>query len=336
MKMNDLGLTEKEVIESRNKYGSNEITVKKQRSFTKLFIESLGEPMTKILLIALAIKTLFLLRNFDWYENIGIALAIFIASFISTISEYGSEAAFKKLQEEASKIKCKVFRSGVLKEIPIGEVVKKDIVFLQTGDKIPADGIVVDGSVYVDESMLNGESKETKKDINRNMLLRGSVVCSGECKMLVITVGDKTVYGKIGQELQEEQRESPLKLRLRMLAKWISKVGYIGSFLVATSYLIHVIFIKNNFNLILIKETVTNVPLFIGYLLHSITLAVTVIVVAVPDDCSLKGLREKIRVNKLSLRKTVNYCFFYFFYLHSCWNRVNIDTRLRREYEKDI
>ena len=102
------GLTDKEVNESRSKYGSNKIIPDKKDGFLKLFIESLGDPIIKILLIALAIKVIFLFKSFDWYETIGIVIAIFLASFISSISEYGSEKAFLKLQEESSKIKVKV------------------------------------------------------------------------------------------------------------------------------------------------------------------------------------------------------------------------------------
>lgn len=87
------GLTDKEVIESRNKYGRNILSSKKRESFFKLFLESLGDPIVRILLIALGIKVVFLIRDFDWYETVGIVIAIFIASLISTISEYGSENA---------------------------------------------------------------------------------------------------------------------------------------------------------------------------------------------------------------------------------------------------
>jgi calcium-translocating P-type ATPase len=310
MKNYEIGLTEKQVLDSRTKYGSNEISTKKQNSFIKLFIESLGEPMTKILIIALAVKTLFLLSNFDWYETVGIAIAIFVASFISTISEYGSEASFKKLQEEAAKIKCRVYRNAGVKEIKIGEVVKNDIILLQAGDKVPADGIVISDSVHVDESALNGESKEVLKDIHNNKLLRGSIICYGECRMLVTAVGDETLYGQIGLELQEEQRESPLKLRLRQLAKWISKLGYIGAFLVAFSYLIHIVIIKNNFDYVKISEMINNVPIILGYCLHAVTLAVTVIVVAVPEGLPMmitlvlsmnmkRMLKDNILVRKL-------------------------------------
>ncbi|MDD2181359.1 MAG: calcium-translocating P-type ATPase, PMCA-type [Bacilli bacterium] len=308
--MKEIGLTNKQVIESRTKYGSNKISMKKQNSFIQLFIESLGEPMTKILLIALSVKTLFLLSKFDWYETVGIAIAIFIASFISTISEYGSEASFKKLQEEASKINCRVYRDNILGEIPNDEVVKNDVVLLQAGDKIPADGIIIKGTIEVDESALNGESKEVTKDVNNNKVLRGSVVCANEATMLVTSVGDKTVYGSIGLELQDEKREGPLKYRLRKLAKTISKLGYIGAFLVASSYLIDVIVLKSNFDINQIKYLISDYHLIIGHLLHAVTLAVTVVVVAVPEGLPMmitlvlsrnmkKMLKDNILVRKL-------------------------------------
>ena len=103
---NTNGLTNEEVIKNRKKYGTNKISSKDNNTFFKLFIESLGDPIIKILLIALAVKTLFLFKDFDYFETIGIVLAILIASLISAISEYGSNKAFQRLQEESSKIKC--------------------------------------------------------------------------------------------------------------------------------------------------------------------------------------------------------------------------------------
>ena len=158
------GLTEEEVEKSKEENGTNTINSKENTSFLKKFIESLGDPIIRILLIALGIKLLFLMRDFDWYETIGIVIAIFVASFISTISEYGSEKAFIKLQEEASKIKCKVKRNEKIEEISIDDVVVGDIVKLSSGDKIPADGILIKGNISVDESSLNGEAKEIYKE----------------------------------------------------------------------------------------------------------------------------------------------------------------------------
>ena len=122
------GLTETQIEENRKKYGNNIISKKEKESFLKMLLSTLGDPIIKILLIALAIKTLFLFQNFDWYETVGIVIAIFLASFISTISEYGSEKAFEKLEEDASKIKCKAVRNDKIKEIEIEEIVVGDII----------------------------------------------------------------------------------------------------------------------------------------------------------------------------------------------------------------
>ena len=161
------GLTDEEVIINRKKYGTNELTKIKQKTFFRIFLESLGDPIIKILLIALGIKILFIFSKYDWYETIGIAIAVMLASFISTISEYGSEAAFKRLQEDAAKIKVKVFRNNKLQEIIINDIVVGDIVKLTTGDGVPADGILISGSLSCNESSLTGESKDIKKKYSK-------------------------------------------------------------------------------------------------------------------------------------------------------------------------
>lgn len=286
------GLNDAEVLESRKKYGSNELSKVKKEGFLKLLINTLGDPIIKILLIALAIKTVFLFKNFDWYETIGIVIAILLASFISTISEYGSEKSFERLQEEVSRINSKVIRNGEKIEIPMNEVVVNDIVSLDVGDKIPADGVIVKGKISVDESSLNGETKEVYKECilnlkninDKNRVFKGSVVYSNTALMKVTGVGENTFYGKIALELQEKQPETPLKLRLRQLAKFISKIGYIGAFLVFFSYLFKVIVINNNFDIELIKETITNFPIITGHILYALTLCVTIIIVAVPEE----------------------------------------------------
>lgn len=287
--MNTNGLTTKEVIESKKKYGTNIIAAKKNNSFIKLLLESLGDPIIKILIIALGIKIVFLLKDFDWYETIGIVIAIFIASFISSISEYGSEKAFIKLQEESSKIKCRVKRNGKIEEIFIEDVVVGDIVILEAGDKIPADGIIIEGDIYVDESSLNGEAKEIHKkpsiinETKESLVYRGTVVYSKQAIMKVEKIGDNTYYGILAKELQEKQPDSPLKIRLRHLATIISRIGYIGAILVSFSYLFSKIIIDNNFNIDLIIKTVTNISIMFKYILNALTLSVTIIVVAVPE-----------------------------------------------------
>ena len=157
------GLTTKEVIESRNKYGSNTLTKIKRKSFFKLVLISLSDPIIKILLIVLSIKFIFLFKDFDWYETIGILIAVVLASLISALSEYGSEEAFKTLEEESSKQLVNVLRNGKVTSISSTDVVVNDIVLLNSGERIPADGYIVSGNLTVNESSINGESKEKHK-----------------------------------------------------------------------------------------------------------------------------------------------------------------------------
>lgn len=312
------GLSNEEVKKAREKYGNNSLTKNNNTSFIKKFIECLADPIIKILLIALAIKTVFLFKNFDWYETIGIVIAIALASFISTISEYGSEKAFLKMQEEASKIKCRVLRNSKVEEINVDDVVVGDIVLLNSGDKIPADGIIIEGDISVDESSLNGEAKEAYKEAvknnilnERNKVYRGSVVYSKSAKMLVEKVGNQTIYGGIASELSEKGPISPLKLRLTELAKIISKIGYVAAFLISISYLFSVIVIKNNFNMNLIIKTITDFPLITGHILYAMTLVVTVIIVAVPEGLPmmitlvLSSNMKRMLKNNVLVRKLI-------------------------------
>lgn len=288
--MNEKGVKSEDVAVLRKQYGSNELSKVKGNGFFKLLLESLGDPIIKILLVALAIKVVFLFRDFDWFETLGILIAVFLATFISTISEYGSEAAFQRLQEESSKILVKVIRDGVIKEIPIASVVVKDLVLLNSGDKVPADGYLISGNLSVDESSLNGESKEamkyaalSQKIAVQNEVYRGTVVINGEAKMLVTKVGDQTFYGNLAREVQESEPESPLKMRLRGLAKVISRIGYIGAFFVTISYLFSVIVLQNNFDWTKISSMLQNFPVMMDHLIYALTLSVTIIVVAVPE-----------------------------------------------------
>lgn len=307
------GLSDNEVIESRNKYGKNVISGKKRDGFFKLLLSSFGDPIIRILLIALGIKVVFLFSSFDWYETIGIVIAILIASLISTVSEYGSEKAFLRLQEEASKLKCKVRRNGKDFLVNIDDIVVGDIVVLSTGDKIPADGIIVSGSLSVDESSINGETREAHKycDNDHNFLFKGTVVYSGEGIMCVKKVGDNTFYGEIALELQDKQPDSPLKLRLRDLAQSISKLGYIGAVLVSFSYLFNVVVIDNGFVLSSIVSTLCNFRVMFGHLLYALTLSVTVIVVAVPEGLPmmitlvLSSNMKRMVKNNVMVRKMI-------------------------------
>ncbi len=289
------GLTTQQAEQSRREHGSNQLTQKKRRGFFRQFLDSFGDPIIKVLLAALAINVIFLFRHFDWFESAGIAVAIFLATFVSTLSEYGSESAFAKLQEDAQRTLCRVRRDGRVTELPTAEIVVGDVVLLQAGERLPADGLLLSGELHVDQSALNGESKEAAKRpgpeqddaqdfLAKNRLFRGSVVCSGEGEMQVRTVGDATFYGHLAREVQEETRESPLKVRLGGLARTISKLGYIAAGLVAVADLFHSLLLDHGMNIVQMGQWIAANPAgLFEHILHALTLAITVVVVAVPE-----------------------------------------------------
>jgi Ca2+-transporting ATPase len=321
------GLDKDQVIESRLQYGANLLTQKETESFWSKMLGNFGDPIIRILIVALVINVIIsITRGEGFIECIGIAAAVLIATFVSTISEYSSEATFQKLQEESSKIVCKVFRGGTITEVQIDDIVAGDFVVLQAGDKIPADGKLIDGELNVDQASLNGETAEAKKVVmpldyvntdenidffNQYKLFRGSVVCSGEAVLEVIIVGDRTVYGKIAQDIQGEDRDSPLKVKLGKLAKAISIFGYVGGIGIALAYMFQKIFMNNGFDFALIAGYFSSgwvVP--VNDLIKALILAVVIIVVAVPEGLPMmiamvlsmnmkKMLRNNVLVRKL-------------------------------------
>ena len=312
------GLSGAEVEKSRQKHGANELTQGKRQSFLRQFLASFGDPIIKILLAALAINVILLFREANWFESVGIALAIFLATFVSTLSEYGSESAFLKLQEEAAAAHCRVRRSGVVTELPIGELVVGDIVLLQAGEGIPADGRLVSGWLSVDQSALNGESAEQRKTpggaekdfLSPSGLFRGAIVCAGDGVMCVTGVGDRTFYGSMAREMQEGTRESPLKVRLEKLAGVLSKIGLAAGLFVAGADLFNSFFLSCDMDPALIAMQLHDPAAVIGHVLHAATLAITVVVVAVPEGLPMmitvvlssnmkRMLRDHVLVRKL-------------------------------------
>ncbi len=317
MRMQRTGLKEREVALSRKEHGSNRLTKHKRRGFWAQYAESFSDPIIKVLLAALAINVVFLFRGQDWYESVGIALAVFLATLVSTLSEYGSESAFEKLQEEAAQTTCRVRRDGLLKELPADELVVGDVVLLQSGEAVPADGILVEGALRVDCSALNGESREASiteggefRDDSPSLLLRGAVICSGSGEMTVCRVGDNTVYGRLAVEVQEETRESPLRLRLQGLAGLLSRLGFAAAGLVAAADLFQSFVIQNGYHSTAMLASVTDPVQLFGNLIHAATLALTVVVVAVPEGLPMmitvvlssnmrRMLRDHVLVRKL-------------------------------------
>lgn len=331
--MEKFGLTSEEVAVSKEKYGDNSLTEQKRDGFWKTLLGNFLDPMIIILFVALIINVVFaFLGKAEWYESVGIAAAVLIATLVSTFSEYKNENAFHKLQEESSRILCKVYRDDKLVEVYINDLVVGDCVLLQTGDKIPADGVIVHGTIKVDQSVLNGEAAEANKKaigddyvedpdapidfLDEYKVFRGAVVCSGNATMRVTVVGDKSVYGKIASELQEEdEQETPLKLKLGKLAKQISVFGYVGGVLIAVAYLVSVVIVRQGFDWAVIADTYFASGdawgTFFKEVLEAVMLAVIIIVMAVPEGLPLmiaivssqnmgKMLKDNVLVRKIN------------------------------------
>lgn len=311
------GLTPSEIEESRKKYGSNTLTQIPPDPLWKKILEGFKDPMLIILLVALAVQVvLFALGQAEWYEPVGILIAILIANGVASVSENKQEGKALTLKaEEEAKETAKVVRNGKLEEIHVSEVVVGDIVYLQAGDKIPADGVVIEGSLMVDQAALNGETEEAEKIpltkdakydvkdlLNKYYAYRGTVVCGGEGYMEIRVVGDKTLFGELALEVQEETRETPLQVKLGKLAKQISTFGYIGAVCIIVGVMTKTIISGN---------APSGAYEWIRLVMDAITVAVTIIVCAVPEGLpmltsillsfqSLKMAKDNVLVRKIN------------------------------------
>ncbi|MDR0330946.1 MAG: calcium-translocating P-type ATPase, PMCA-type [Chitinispirillales bacterium] len=346
--MQPFGLTDSQAAESKARSGDNRLTELARESFFDKLKANFGDPMIKILLVALAINAGLVIgtqtgfitgEKIAWYEPVGIAVAILIATLVSTFSEYRNENAFQKLQEDASRIQVKTYRNGVIVELDICDLVCGDAILLQPGDKIPADGVVVDGGIKVDQSALNGESKEAAKKaipdgyeddsaamdfLHPHKVFRGAVVCGGNAVMRVGVVGDKSVYGQIAKELQTgDDRETPLKVKLRALARSISKFGYAGGVSIALALMFKFTLINNGFDPARIAAYCANWGTLLNDAMHAFMLVVIIIVMAVPEGLPLmiaivsalnmgKMLKDNVLVRKLAGIETAGSLNFLF------------------------
>ena len=319
------GLSEAQVVDSRIKHGENLLTKKGRRSFFSCFVSNLGDPVIRVLLVALAVNLAVAFRGGNIYESIGIAVSVFLATFISTLSEYGGEAAFDSLQKESDKLLCRVRRDGKIIQIQAREVVVGDLLMLRAGDKIPADATVVYGEAGVDQSAMTGETREVQKhtmsdgqgkshatDPSRaDVLPGGCLVVSGECEAVVCAVGDKTLLGEISREIQEETRESPLKLRLTKLAATVSRLGYMAAAIIAVASLFDAFVIDSGFQRELVLMKLSDVNYVFRELLSAFMLGLTVVVMAVPEGLPMmiavvlsSNIRRMVRDNVLVRKAT--------------------------------
>lgn len=314
------GLSEEQVQASRREHGQNILTKQKQKSFLRHFFSNLNDPVIRILLCALILNLLLLFSDGDILETVGIGIAVFLATLISTLSEYGSAKAFARLSQESMRATCRVRRSNTVFQLPISDVVVGDRLLLCAGEGIPADGLLTEGDIKVDQSAMTGESKEVRKLPSNNFstepsapssVLRGCTVTSGSGEYCVTAVGDKTFLGQISREIQEEQRESPLKIRLAKLARQISYIGYAAAILVFLASLFNFLILDSGMNTELIKLKLTDPSYLLPKLLQAFTMALTVLVVAVPEGLPMmiavvlsSNIRRMIR-DQVLVRKPV-------------------------------
>ncbi len=315
--MKKTGLTNQQVTESRKQHGANTLTQIPPDPLWKKILEGFKDPMIMILLVALAVQVvLFFLGETEWFEPVGILIAIMIANGVASVSESKQEGKASALkEEEEAKEMAKVLREGRLTEIHVSEVVVGDLVYLQAGDKIPADGIIIEGELKVDQAALNGETEEADKvtmpegasyDIkdllNPYYAYRGTVVCGGEGYLEVKVVGDKTLFGELALEVQEDTRETPLQVKLGKLAQQISTFGYVGAIAIIIGVLAKTL---------LSGAVPSNVFEWIRLVMDAVTVAVTIIVCAVPEGLpmltsillsfqSLKMAKDNVLVRKIN------------------------------------
>lgn len=305
------GQTQAQARESRKKYGTNALQVQKGKSFLSRFFANLNDPIIRILIGAMVISSFLLLRDGCLSEVCGIGGAVLLSTLVSTVSECGSERAFARLQAQSRAVTCKVLREGSYLRVPVDDLTVGDVVYLEAGEQVPADGFLIEGELNVDLSALNGESKERARVAcdtvdteygldTHNVLLRGASVTGGSGKMWVGRVGEATLYGHLAKEIQGESVESPLKNKLSHLAGILSKIGYFSAILVVSADLIYSFFLS--------AEPLTLVSVAQN-LIHALTLGITVIVVAVPEGLPmmitvvlsanmLRMLRNQVLVRK--------------------------------------
>lgn len=295
------GLNDSEVRASREKYGTNAIPDSEPTTFWEAFKETFGDPMIKILLVIAAIMIgMFFVGYAEIYEPVGTIVAVLIVAFVSAKTSVASDTKYRELKDSTKKDTCKVYRNGLVTVIEVDDVVVGDKVLLQSGDKIPADGILVDGDLRVDNSALNGEAEECKKNaadgeveladeitgdtfVDKHSLFRGAVVFDGEGILDVRKVGLMTMMGKMAEEMQDDEPDSPLKVKLSKLAGQISTFGYIGAVVIAILYMIFFVVNAGGVSEYFASGWTT----ILKDLVEAVSLAIVIIVCAVPEGLPL-------------------------------------------------
>ncbi len=299
--MKFVGLSDREVSESREKHGSNVIPDSEPTTFWDEFKETFNDPMIRILLAIVAIMlVMFFLGHAEIYEPIGTIVAVLIVAFVTAKTAVSSDAKYRELKDNTKKDTCKVYRNSIISVIEVDEVVVGDKVILQAGDRIPADGILVNGDLRVDNSVLNGEAEECRKSaasestvfpeeltgdtfVDEHSLFRGAVVFDGEGVLDVRKVGMKTMMGKMAEDMQDEEPDSPLKVKLSKLANQISIFGYVSAIVIVILYMTYFVFKAGGFG----GYIATGWSNILMNIIEAVSLAILIVVCAVPEGLPL-------------------------------------------------
>ena len=310
-----LGLSDAEVIKSREQYGVNLLTPPKRPSLWKLYLEKFEDPVVRVLLVAAFFSLVISIIENEYAETIGIIAAILLATGIGFFFEYDANKKFDLLNAVNEETLVKVIRNGHVQEIPRKEVVVGDIVILETGEEVPADGELLEAiSLQINESNLTGEPVINKTTVEAdfdkeatyasNMVMRGTTVVDGHGTMRVLHVGDATEIGKVARQSTEQNLEpTPLNIQLTKLANLIGKIGFTVSGLAFLIFFIKDVVLYYDFATLhgweawfpVLRDT-----------LELFMMAVTLIVVAVPEGLPMSvtlslalNMRRMLSTNNL-------------------------------------
>lgn len=311
------GLTDQEVIASREKNGINLLTPPKRPSIWKLYLEKFQDPVIRVLLVAAVFSLIISIIESEYAETIGIFFAIFLATGIGFYFEYDANKKFDLLNAVGEETPVTVIRNGKIKEIPRKDIVVGDIVVLNTGEEVPADGTLVEAvSLQVNESTLTGELMVNKTTDEAhfddeatypsNAVMRGTTITDGHGIMRVDRVGDATEIGKVArQSTEQSQEQTPLNIQLTKLANLIGKAGFTIAaltFIVFTSKDLYSFITSENFIGINDWHSWLEIARIV---LKYFMMAVTLIVVAVPEGLPM-SVTLSLALNMRRMLKTNN------------------------------
>lgn len=310
-----IGLTDEEVRKSRAEHGVNLLTPPKRQSMWKLYLEKFQDPVVRVLLVAALFSLIISIVENEYAETIGIIFAILLATGIGFYFEYDANKKFDLLNAVNEETLVKVIRNGHVREIPRKDVVVGDTVLLETGEEIPADGMLLEAvSLQVNESNLTGEPVVSKTVVQAdfdeeatyasNRVLRGTTVVDGHGMMRVESVGDATEIGQVARQSTEQSTEpTPLNIQLTKLAGLIGKIGFTVAGVAFAVFFIKDVLLAYNFSSFhTFDEWLPALKATLQYFM----MAVTLIVVAVPEGLPMSvtlslalNMRRMLSTNNL-------------------------------------